>query len=136
MILTKLVNGWPDRVVSWEHSGSVPNGHLVFESLDELDSWKQSHSDLFPSEPEVSEPVPEEVPLWAFRAVLTIQGITPQVEALINGLPEPQKTVANVQWVYGNYIIRTHPLIVALGSQLGMTEAQIDDVFRTAATLT
>ncbi len=80
--------------------------------------------------------VPQEVPLWAFRAVLTIQGIAPQVEGLINALPEPQKTVANVQWVYGNYIVRSHPLIQACGSQLGMTEAQIDEVFRAAATLT
>lgn len=79
--------------------------------------------------------VPTEVPLWAFRAVLTVQGIAPQVDGLIAALPEPQKTVAQVQWEFGNYIVRSHPLIVALGAQIGMTAAQIDDVFRQAAAL-
>ena len=91
-----------------------------------------------PDAPVVTVPpsdVPDEIPLWAFRAVLTVQGIAPQVDGLIAALPEPQKTVAQVQWEFGNYIVRSHPLIAALGAQLGMTSAQIDDVFRQAAAL-
>ena len=79
--------------------------------------------------------VPEEVPLWAFRAVLTIMGIAPQVDALIGSLDEPAKTVAQVQWEFGNYILRNHPLIAALGSQLGLSSAQIDAVFTQANSL-
>lgn len=80
-------------------------------------------------------PGPTEVPLWAFRAILTILNIAPQVESLINSLPEPQKTVANVQWQYGNYIERNHPLINSLGSELGLTKEQIDNIFLEASKL-
>lgn len=83
----------------------------------------------------VSAPTPQSVPLWAFRAVLTVQGITPQVDGLIAALPEPQKTVAQVQWEFGNFIDRDHPLIVAMGAEIGLTPDQIDDVFRQAAQL-
>jgi len=79
--------------------------------------------------------VPDEVPLWAFRAVLTIMGIATQVDALIGSLDEPAKTVAHVQWEFGNYIVRNHPLIAALGSQLGLSSAQIDAVFTQANSL-
>lgn len=79
--------------------------------------------------------VPDEVPLWAFRAILTVSGLSAQVDALIDALPEPQKTIANTQWQYGNFIVRTHPLIQACGAQLGMTREQIDDVFRQASLL-
>jgi hypothetical protein len=74
-------------------------------------------------------PIPLQVPLWAFRAILTIQQLAPSVEALINQLPEPQKTVASIQWVYGNFIERNHPLIDSLGTDLGLTKEEIDNVF-------
>lgn len=73
--------------------------------------------------------IPQEVPLWAFRSILTIMGIAPQVDVLINSLPEPQKTVASVQWQYGNFIERNHPLIDSLGTNLGLTKEQINNVF-------
>jgi hypothetical protein len=84
----------------------------------------------------VLNPVPEDVPLWAFRASLVLGGITQsQVDALTAGLQEPAKTVATIQWNYGNYIERGHTLIGQLGAQLGLSSNQIDDVFRTAASL-
>ncbi|KAB2673895.1 MAG: hypothetical protein DVB31_02950 [Verrucomicrobia bacterium] len=79
--------------------------------------------------------VPVEVPLWAFRAVLTVRGINTQVDGLIASLPEPDRTVARTQWEFGNYIVRGHPLIAALGAQIGMTTADIDEVFRLASSL-
>jgi hypothetical protein len=84
---------------------------------------------------EIVPEVPAEVPLWAFRAILTVSGIAQNVDAMLDALDEPQKTIAKTQWVYGNFIVRSHPLIVALGSQLGMTSTQIDDVFIQAASL-
>lgn len=73
--------------------------------------------------------VPETISLWAFRSILTLQGLITQAEALIDSLSEPAKTVATIQWEYGNYIDRNHPLIASLGSQLGLTSEQIDNIF-------
>ena len=80
--------------------------------------------------------VPPEVPLWAFRASLALAGLKAQAESLISALPEPQKTVATQQWEYGNFIERSHPLIESFGSQMGLTSVQIDNIFKTASSLT
>ena len=83
-----------------------------------------------------TKPPPPVVPLWAFRAALVLAGITEaQVDALISSLPEPSKTVATIQWNYGNFIERGHPLIASLGSAMGLTVEQIGNVFRVAETL-
>jgi len=87
--------------------------------------------------PVLSHPndLPSVVNLCDFRAAIELAGILPQVEALISGLTGQTKIIVETRWVYGNYIERHHPLIQALGPQLGLTTAQIDDIFRTAAKL-
>lgn len=85
--------------------------------------------------PQPPPPVPAEVPLWSFRAALALASMKSAAETLIAALPEPQKTVATQQYEYGNFIERGHPLIEGLGAQLGLTSAQIDDLFRTADSL-
>lgn len=84
----------------------------------------------------IEQNVPGEIPLWAFRSVLTLTGISQEsIGTLIASLPEPQKTVATIQWEYGNYIVRSHPLISTMGAALGLTSEQIDNVFISAAQL-
>lgn len=79
--------------------------------------------------------VPDEVLLYQFRAAVTLAGLKDAVDAVIASLPEPSKTVANQKWEYGNSIKRNHPMIVSLGAAIGQTPAQIDAIFRTAATI-
>lgn len=84
----------------------------------------------------VVQQIPEEIPLWALRSVLALTGISQEsINTLISSLPEPQKTVANIQWEYGNYIVRDHPLISALGAALGLSSVDIDNVFIAAVQL-
>jgi hypothetical protein len=83
----------------------------------------------------VENPVPSEVPLWAFRAVLTVMGHADTIKQLLETLPEPTRTVARTQWEYANYISRNHPTIAALSPALGLTSANIDAIFRQAAQL-
>jgi hypothetical protein len=96
---------------------------------EEKEDWNKLHSAKY------LKSIPQEIPLWAFRAILTIEGIHASVETLINNLPEPDKTVANIQWNYGNYIERSHPLINSLGSILGLNKNQIDNIFIEASKL-
>jgi hypothetical protein len=79
--------------------------------------------------------VPDEIPLWAFRSSLLLNGLDGQVTDLIDALPEPQKSVAKIQWEYGNFIVRDHPLIISLSSALGLTTEQVDNVFLTGSLL-
>lgn len=81
------------------------------------------------------EAVPSEVALWQFRAALKIAGLYNQVMTAIDALPTQQRTVIEEQFGWGNSIHRTHPVIMSFASNLGLTEAQVDDVFRLANSL-
>lgn len=60
-----------------------------------------------------------------------------QVEAAIDAMPgtDMQREAARIQWEYATTFPRQHPLVVAIGAALGMTEAQIDAAWLHAATL-
>lgn len=85
--------------------------------------------DAFSPEAANAESIPYEVPLWAFRATLINLGYKSTIEAMLAALPEPTKTVVMQQWEYGNFIVRTHPLIEQLGAQLGLSSDDIDTIF-------
>lgn len=82
-----------------------------------------------------AESIPHEVPLWAFRAILISLGYKDAIEAMLDKLSEPEKTVVNQQWEYGNFIVRTHPLIEQFGKNLGLSNNDIDTIFIDASKL-
>lgn len=86
--------------------------------------------------PKPPAPAPAEIPLWAFRSAIALSGMTPQVVAMIDALPEPDKTVAFQQWEYANWISRNHETIDEIANALGLTPSQIDDIFRLGDSLT
>lgn len=61
-------------------------------------------------------------------ALLTVASITPaHVEAVLDGLPEPQQTAARIEWEYATFVDRI--AFGPLGVALGLSETDIDDVF-------
>lgn len=81
------------------------------------------------------EQAPEEVLLWQFRAAVTLAGLKDAVDAAVAALPEPSKTVATEKWEYGNTVRRNHAMITSLSASLGLTSNQVDNIFKTAASL-
>lgn len=69
------------------------------------------------------------------RQALLQAGKQDMVNAALASLPSPQKEAAQIDWEYATAIERNSPLISQLGPALGMTDAQIDDLFALAATL-
>jgi len=130
MILLSLKTGWPDRLVSEEFSGQVPQGHVAFGSLAELDAWKRANAALAPKVPDGAEPVPEIIPMWAFRRALRKRGMLDQILGFIGSLPDQQKLDAMEHLEYGNYIERRHPMIVGSAAALGLPESVVDEIFR------
>jgi len=130
MMLVKLVDGWPEKVVDWRHSGSLPAGHMAVESIAALDAWKEANASLQPQPPEQPEPVPEVIPMWAFRRALRKRKMLEGILTFISSLPEQQRLDAMEHLEYGNYIERRHPMIVGSASALGLPEATVDDIFR------
>ena len=79
-------------------------------------------------------PVPDVLPAWRILSVVDLHGYTPTVEAIIDSLPENAKKVAKRQ-LAGSNIERHHALVLAAQAALGLTDAQVDDLFREADAL-
>jgi hypothetical protein len=109
------------------------NGILAFlESGSEFDSLKATAPDWH--EAPISQPPP--IPIEEQRAsmictpaqmrlALHRMGLLAQVQAIADSDPE-----ASIVWEYATSIVRTSPLIEALGADF--TPEEIDDIFRAA----
>lgn len=69
-------------------------------------------------------------PLQA-RKALRQAGLKEQVDAHIATLTEPEQEA----WEYAIQIERDHPTVASAAAALGLTDEQVDDLFRLAATL-
>ena len=75
------------------------------------------------------------VPAWRIRTILRQRGILTQVEALIADLPEQPRIVVEEQMKSSNFE-RDHPLIAQIGSALGLSASDLDQIFVDAELLT
>jgi hypothetical protein len=88
-----------------------------------------------PEPPEAPLPVPESLANWRVKAVLDMQGLTDTVDNAIAALPDgPEKIVISRAWHGNGDVPRNSPTVTSFMSILGLTEAQVDDMFRLAAT--
>ncbi len=70
------------------------------------------------------------------RIALVMSGISlSTIEALIDNLPEPTKTVTKVTWEYSVEFQRNNPLLNTMAPILGLNKEQVDSLFRLASTL-
>ena len=70
------------------------------------------------------------------RLALLRAGLLDNVDAAIAAIPdETQRRAAQIEWEYASIVERNSALIQQLAPALGMTEAQMDELFATAAGL-
>jgi hypothetical protein len=79
--------------------------------------------------------VPQIVTMRQARLALLGAGKLALVEAAIEALPEPPKTAAKIEWEYSQEVHRNKPFVQMLAQGLGLTEAEIDQLFILASTL-
>lgn len=58
-----------------------------------------------------------------------------QVLKLINGLSDPDKSIASIEWEYADTFLHDHPFVQTLGQSIGLTPEDIEQGFREAAKL-
>lgn len=68
--------------------------------------------------------------LWLHGA-----GLLEEIPALIGALSEPQRTTAQIEWEFSASYERMHPLVIQLGTALGMSAADLDLAWTHAARL-
>jgi hypothetical protein len=70
------------------------------------------------------------------RQAMVLSGVTmEQIDAAIASLPEPIKSLAHIEWEYSTLFIRSNPLVSQVGQMLGWNSAQLDGLWKLAATL-
>ena len=80
--------------------------------------------------------IPQEVTMRQARLALFGAGLLDSVDAAIEGIANPtQRRAAQIEWNHSQTVQRSRGLVVELGAALGLTEAQIDALFITAAAL-
>jgi hypothetical protein len=85
----------------------------------------------FPPPPPAPAPVPESVSPRQIRQALTQVGLRSVIEESINGGDQNAK-----DWYeYATSFERKHPIVLGMAQALGITEQQLDDLWRLAASL-
>lgn len=70
------------------------------------------------------------------RQALILSGVDmAMIEAALNSLPEPTKSLAKTEWEYSIAFKRNRPLVKQVGLMLGWTPQQLDDLWLFAAKL-
>lgn len=110
---------------------AIPSGKVAVATTAELVEgvWTEVHTLEDPPPP----PVPSAVTMRQARLALLGEGLLAQVDSAIDGLNEPQRTAARIEWEYATELRRDHPLVAALGGALELTEQQVDDLFVAAS---
>ena len=80
---------------------------------------------------EIPSPVPTSVSPAQARLALLGAGLLEQVETIVAAADVPTK----IAWNNASVIERNSPTVVALSGALGLTDAQLDDLFTTAAAI-
>jgi hypothetical protein len=87
-------------------------------------------------EPAPPEPVPYAVTMRQARLVLLQADLLYQVDTTIAAIQDTtERRQAQVTWEYSTEVLRTDPLVTRLTAVFGLSEDQVDNMFRTAATL-
>ena len=91
--------------------------------------------DMTADEYAVANPVPDAVTNYQARMALRAAGLRDKVDAAIRGADQsvPANAEALDAWDYANQFFRDQPIIAAMQAVLGLSDAQVDDLFRAAA---
>lgn len=76
-------------------------------------------------------PVPSVVSRFQARAALMQANLLTNAESLV----AKGDALTRMAWAEATEFKRTSPLVVSLGTQLGLSESQLDDLFRSAAAI-
>lgn len=127
MRLAQVING---VVVNVIEAATRPSWAADWpEATEAGPGWSYANGVFAPVQPVV--PVPESVSAFQAKAALMLAGILPQVEATI----AQADAFTQLAWAEALTFRRDSPAIAALSAALGLTSAQVDDLFRTAATI-
>lgn len=94
---------------------------------------RASHGASIPTD---TPPAVQRVKMGQARKALILKGISlADVDAILDQLPEPQRSLAKVDWEFEPYVERSNPLVLAVAAAKHLTDTQVDDLFTFADSL-
>lgn len=102
------------------------------EGLARYNEIKEIHS-MPNDKPNTSLPVPQGVTMRQAHRELHERGMLDSALAVIESLPEPERAKAKIDWERSSELHRSNPFVSALGSALGLSSADLDELFIEAA---
>ena len=104
---------WPDYL-AWLAAGGIPEAMAIT------------------TPPEPTDPIPLSVTRFQARAALQLAGLLDDAEAAI----AQAHPLSRIAWEHANVYRRDSPTVISIGHQLGLSEAEMDELFKTAASIT
>lgn len=83
----------------------------------------------------IAPPKIKAVTMRQARLALLGAGMLSTVNNMLAGMTGAQGEAARIEWEYSQEVQRDRGLVQALGTQMGMTEAQLDALFTAAAAI-
>ena len=95
--------------------------------------WQNAGNTPEPASNEVV--VPSEVTMRQARLALLNIGKLASVDVFINSMFDPPRTAARIEWDYSNVVQRHNGFVAQIAPSLGMSEADLDQLFIAASKL-
>lgn len=120
-----------------EHSAAVLQtqeaGAVLASHADTPDLWQQMFGAVTPAAYVAQVAIPQEVTMRQARLSLAADGKLAAVDAVIDSLPEPDRTAARIEWEYSGSVRRHQPFVLQLAPAIGLDSAGLDALFIDAA---
>lgn len=119
---------WPDNYPA----DAVEITQAQYDALLSSDAWRYMDGDLVKVEPEPeTAPIPQSISRFQARAALLAADLLSDVEAAV-AAADP---FAQLAWAEAQEWRRDSPTLLALAHGIGLTDAEIDDLFVQAAAI-
>lgn len=79
--------------------------------------------------------IPPSITMRQARLALLQSGLLTTVNAAVAAMPGVEGDAARIEWEFSGSVERNRPLVQSLAVALGLTKAQLDELFTLAATL-
>jgi hypothetical protein len=125
----KLIYNSAGRIIA-----TAVSGHIGDDCIDAPAEWDGNFDRWRVVDGGMVAGVPEVVTPRQAKIALLQAGLLDDVEAGIEALEDQgMKRLAQIEWEYAQEVRRDWPLLNTLAAGMGITDAQLDELFRVAA---
>ena len=111
-------------------------GKVVFDEINKVYTYEVLEKTQEEIEYYNKSLIPQVVSQRQLRTQLSLNGFDlGDVQAVIDSLPDPNKTIAQIAWDYSLTFVRDDALLNSITDILGITESELNDIFINASKL-